>query len=104
MAWTKERILEGIEQNDAWVWRGVEAIYERQTADEQNEGQTRYRNNIGFNGVDAEILTSFAIQIRRWKEGRSSYRKPLSPKQTKLARRKIRKYAGQLARIANGEL
>jgi hypothetical protein len=46
---------------------------------------------MGFNGVDAEILTSFAVQIKRFNR--------LSPKQIEIARKKMGKYARQLQRI-----
>ena len=80
-------------KNDEAVKRGLLAIYARQTADEQAAESTSHLNGIGFNGVDAPILSSFAKQLRA--------RNWLSEKQLTLARRKMTKYAGQLARIAN---
>lgn len=85
-----------------WVVRGLEAIYERQTADEKEAEATSHHNGVGFNGIDAAILSSFAKQVKAWKakpEG-ARYPRPLSEKQLALARKKMKKYAGQLARIA----
>lgn len=90
--WTKEAIRTRLESNDTWLVRGLLAIFARQTAEEQSAGFTKEDNGIGFNGADAEILTSFANQIKT--------RGFLTPKQIEIARKKMLKYAGQLVRIA----
>ena len=92
--WTKEAIKARLEKDDKWLVRGLLAIYGRQTAEEQVYGQTVEDNGIGFNGVDAEILTSIALQYKE--------RGFLTSKQMEIARKKMLKYAGQLAKIANG--
>lgn len=94
--WTKEAIKARLEKDDKWLVRGLLAIYGRQTAEEQTHGQTVEDNGIGFNGVDAEILTSFALQFQQ--------RGFLTTKQLEIARKKMLKYGGQLAKIANGEV
>lgn len=68
-------------------------LYDRQTNDEQISHSTNHHNNMGFTGVDANILSSFAKQVvqKSW----------LSDKQMDILRRKIIKYAGQMARVAN---
>ena len=91
--WTKEAAKDLLETDDRMVLRGMVAIYKKQTDDEQMAHQTIEDNGVGFNGFDAEILTSFAEQVI---EGRR-----LSAKQFDIARRRIMKYAGQLADIAN---
>ncbi len=101
--WTKEDIRHNLEKNDRWVYNAVVAIYNLQTEDEKMVEDTTDHNGIGFNGVDAGILSSFACQIMKWKE-RANYTRPLSKKQLVLARKRILKYSGQLTRIANGEL
>lgn len=93
--WTKETIREKLETDFRFVIRGLLAIYARQTDSEKNAGQTREDNGVGFNGIDSIILSSFAQQ---WQT-----RKFLSPKQWIIARKKILKYSGQLAKIANGQ-
>ena len=94
--YSKESIKELLHRNQKAVIRGILAIYDRQTRDEQLIHTTIDHNGVGFSGCDAEILSSFAKQIQ---EGRE-----LSTKQFTLAKKRILKYAGQLAKIANGEL
>lgn len=78
--------------SDAWLLRGIKAIYAYQTADEQASEETKHHNGVGFNGADANFLTSLAKQVEN---GRT-----LSPKQIAAARRAMPKYAAQLVRIA----
>lgn len=80
-------------QDDRWAQRALLAIYRNQTAEEQMEGQTKEDNGIGFTGVDAFILTSFAEHFQT--------KNFLSPKQMAILKNKIGKYAGQLIKIAN---
>ena len=78
-----------------WLMAATVRIFEYQTADEQTYGQTTEDNGIGFNGVDAELMSAFAVQIQH---GRG-----LSAKQLEWAKKKMPKYAGQLARIAKAK-
>lgn len=94
--WTKEEILGLIETSDEMVKRSLKVIYNLQTVDEQTSLSTQHNNGVGFNGVDAEILTSFTKQLLE--------RDFLSPKQMIIARKKMKKYASQLMRVANGEM
>lgn len=100
-SWTKEQIITLLDTNDMAVVKGIVAIFNNQTADEQTSQSTRYDNGIGFNGCDAQILSSFAHQIINWsKETQPRFRFPLSPKQLAIGRKKIKKYARQLLLIA----
>jgi len=94
--WTKDDIKAMLQRNPKAVIKALLAIYANQTQDEQATETTRYTNGIGFTGADAEILSSFAQQYikKNW----------LSPGQMETLNRRIMKYAGQLARIANGEI
>ncbi len=76
--------------------RAIWVLFERQTPSERASRTTIEDNGIGFNAFDAEFLTSLARQVdeRGW----------LSPRQIKSGRRAVMKYAGQLVRIANGEV
>ena len=94
--WVKEDIRTLLETNDRAVLKGVVAIYKLQTEDEKAAATTSHENGVGFNGFDAEIMTSFAQQILK--------RGFLSIKQKTIARKKILKYAGQLTKIANQEI
>lgn len=100
--WTPTMITEKINRNDADVCAAVVTLYRKQTKSEQNARSTGEYNGVGFNKFDAEILSSFAEQIIRNKRRGRKYL--LSVKQMEIARKRIRKYAKQLAKIANGEL
>jgi hypothetical protein len=99
--WTVEQIRAELEKSNRWLQRGLLRIYAEQTLDEQATGTTHASNGVGFNGVDAEILSSFAEQLikRDWPSGRD-----LSEKQIALLRKKLPKYAKQLAMFANEKL
>ena len=75
--------------NHNWMQRAIVRLHERQTADEQASGMTKDDNGIGFSGIDAKILSSFAQQIER---GRT-----LSPKQLAIAFKKVPRYSRQIA-------
>ncbi len=92
--WKKDEIKLLLETNDKAVIRGLIRIYERQTEDERKAYNTRYENGIGFNGSDAPILSKLAAFYLK-----NGY---LSLKQLQLVRKKMLKYSGQLAAIANG--
>ena len=94
--WTKEEIRDLIEKNDEMVKRSVIKLYQYQTEYEKEIKSTEEDNGVGFNGLDANIMSSFAEFALK-----SGF---LTPKQIKIARNKLKKYAGQLARIANGKI
>lgn len=75
-----------------WVYRAMMAVYERQTETEKVARQTEEHNGVGFSGVDAEIMSSFAEQFKA--------RKSLSAKQFALAQKKMQRYTRQLVEIA----
>ena len=102
---TVEDMRLALETNDRILCGAVLALYKCQTADEQQTQATRHENGIGFNGTDANILSSFAEQIRQRKEQERAGTLPtgyglLSPKQIAIARKKMPKYAKQLLRLA----
>ena len=73
---TKKRIKEYVQsklkEDPRWTVKGLLKIHAAQTPREKACGIANVKNNIGFTGVDAEILTSFADQ---WKsKGRLSQR------------------------------
>lgn len=92
---TVEEIKAKVSSNPRWAERAILVIYEYQTREEQVVGETQENNGVGFNGVDAFILSSFATQIAT---GRT-----LSPKQLAIAYRKLPKYAGQLVKVAEAK-
>ena len=74
--------------NYAWATRGLVKIYTLQTADEQASDTTSHNNGVGFNGCDANILSSFAKQINN---GRN-----LSAKQMAIVYKKMPRYYRQI--------
>lgn len=86
--YVKQRLME----DDKWLYRGILAIYDRQTDEEQYKGVTKEKNNVGFNAIDAEILTSYALLIKK-----AGF---LTIAQKEIARKLMVKYAGQLHQIA----
>lgn len=93
---TPESIKAKLSTNDAWLWKSILAIYNLQTSEEQNARQTHESNGVGFTGVDAEILSSFAQQLNA--------KAFLTPKQTRIAREKMVKYSRQLFNIAHNNV
>jgi hypothetical protein len=107
MTHTKESILAFMDSTDIkvkadgttyivgeeMVKRSLLRLYSEQTEAEQNAGHTSEDNGFGFNGVDGEFMSSVA----KW-YGEKGY---ASPKQMAWVSKKIRKYAGQLAKLAN---
>lgn len=90
--YSKQSIQDILLSSPKALMRGVVAIYKRQTLSEQADGITKEHNGIGFTGVDAFILSSFATQILCGMK--------LSERQLTIARRKMPKYWRQLIEIA----
>lgn len=101
--WTQEDVKALLTTSDRAVKRALVVIWERQTEAEKVSNETHENNGIGFNGVDAFILSRFVEQMKEkgtrekqnWKMGEAW----LSPKQMVIARKKIMKYSGQIHRI-----
>jgi len=92
----KNEIKEKLATDNRWLERGIVAIFKYQTDVEQQSEMTTDKNGVGFNGLDAEFLSSLAKQVMQGKT--------LSERQIEYGRKKMLKYAGQLTRIANGEI
>ena len=91
--WTEEEIKDLIQVNDKVLYGALKKLYACQTADEQASGQTNEYNGMGFNGVDAPILSSFCEFLNK-----TGF---LTVKQKMLARKKLVKYNKQLTKLAN---
>lgn len=85
----KTHIQNQLATNPAWAVKALVKLYTYQTADEQSVGHTKEDNNVGFSGVDSEILSSFAVQINR---GRN-----LSVKQMAIVFKRMPRYWRQIA-------
>lgn len=94
--WTADEIKIKLLNDNAWVVRGLLAIYKFQTESEKYAQETLEHNNVGFNGADGKILSSIAeFYINR---------NFITEKQLYVVKKRMPKYAGQLARIANKEV
>lgn len=91
--WTEDEIRDLVQTNDKVLYGALKKLYAEQTADERAVGETTQRNGAGFNGVDSQILSSFAEFLSR-----TGF---LTPKQRAVARKKLVKYNKQLTRLAN---
>ena len=76
-----------------WAVKALLKIFEFQTKEEQEAERTCINNNIGFTGVDGEILSSFAKQYMK--------RNFLSPKQMVILYKRMPKYWMQVVKISN---
>ena len=94
---TKKRISEFVREqlktNEKWALGALVKIYDFQTEEEQNSGDTNEYNNVGFTGVDGFILSSIAKQYitKGW----------LSPKQKAIVMKKMSKYTRQIVKISD---
>jgi len=86
--WTKAQVQYNLQCNDEWQYRALEFLYDRQTAHEQGMCQTIDKNGVGFTGFDAEILSSFASQVKRGRR--------LSGRQFEICNKRLPKYWNQV--------
>jgi hypothetical protein len=91
--WTPDEIRSNIQYSYKWLVRAVLALYRQQTEEERLCNTTIARNNKGFDVIDAKYMSKIAQQIES--------RKYLSMRDQYLVRKILRKYHGQLTRIAN---
>ena len=87
-AWDKDSLRDLLDRNDKAVCRAILLIYSFQTDEEKYKGVTKTVNGKGFSKFDVEVLSSYAMQLRRGQD--------LSLKQMYVARPKIKKYVGQI--------
>jgi len=102
-----EMIESNMAESDKWLIRGLLAIFDKQTSDEQWACSTQHHNKVGFTGPDSYLMSKFAKQVKSW-EGTPPqdrrYPTPLSPRQREITRERMPKYAGQLARIVRARV
>ena len=78
--------------NKRIIYRMLQAMYSRQTADEQTGEHTKYQNQIGFNKIDVGFLSSVAKNSQKYGQ--------LTDKQAMAVAKSLKKYAKQLAEIS----
>jgi hypothetical protein len=93
--WTKEQMKEFVLNNDKVLYGALLALYDCQTVDEQSVGYTQDHNNMGFNAIDSDFLSSVAESLKKY--GR------LTDKQKLVTRKKLVKYMGQITNLANAK-
>lgn len=71
-------------------------IFYKQTTEERAAGYTKFYNDVGFSGADAELLTSFANQLIE--------KSSLTDNQMSIVRLKMQKYAKQMADLLNNKV
>ncbi len=81
-------------EDSQWTIRGLVAIWQKQTADEKHVLITKHSNGVGFTGADAEFYSKMAEIVNAGRQ--------LSERQYAAVARGMKKYAGQLRRIADG--
>ena len=91
--WSEDEIKNLIQTNDKVLYGALKKLYACQTEDERNSDCTKVYNGMGFNGVDAPILSSFCKFLNK-----TGF---LTPKQKAIARKKLIKYNKQLTNLAN---
>lgn len=87
----EEQLAEALRTDREWIYLGLALIADKQTLAEQDQHQSNETNGVGFTKFDADILTSFADQLK--------YRGSLSPKQDAILFKRMPKYAGQILRL-----
>jgi len=96
--WTKEAVQDLLSADKYALERAILAIYARQTRDEKSTEATWILNDAGFDAYDARLLSSFAKQILSNTDYPKGKR--LSPKQFRIAKKRMMKYHRQLLEIA----
>lgn len=96
---TKDYIIQLLKTNDKAIARTLLVLTDRQTADEQQTGTTRYRNGKGFRPCHSHIGVDMANFFKRnsyLSEKQVSYWRALQ----KNGQMRIEIYAGQLLEVA----
>jgi hypothetical protein len=102
MLYTKESVREKLLVNNNWLKRAVLRLTKLQTEFEVTNKVTKDNNKVGFNASDAKFLTDINNIII--KSPNKELEEILTPKQIYFTRKRMLKYSGQLAKIANGKI
>ena len=92
--WTKDSIWDVLSKNDAQLVKAFVKLVDYQEQDEIDYKTTIYRNNVGFNGCDGTFAAELYKGYKKWNR--------FTPRQLQYIRKMMKKYSGQLAKIANG--
>ena len=91
----KQFIRKKLSTDKQWAEKAIIKLYHCQTDEEQWVEETRLKNGVGFNAIDAQLLSSFAKDIEKYGK--------LTHRQIKWAFCKLPKYCNQILNISNIE-
>ena len=98
MELSEKTIKEKIQTDYGFAIKCLLIVYDNQRNDEKQIKQTKYHNNVGFNGTDAEFLSDCAERVIRWRqETEHQFPAPLSPRQMECVRKSLPKYWKQIS-------
>ena len=86
--YTKEEIKNFLSTNPQWMERALIVLFNRQTQDEQIDGETKHHNERGFNGCDSRYLSYCSKWILKGNH--------LNQKHLEKCGKKLPKYWGQI--------
>lgn len=64
-SYNEQMIVNMLRRNPAAVERAIIAIHKRQTPDEQQNGETVYRNSVGYSAADAKKAARWVSWLAR---------------------------------------
>lgn len=64
MELTKENIVKLLSENDQAIGRALMVLTDRQTFDEREAKDTKYRNGVGFTPADSKMGVSMGLQFK----------------------------------------
>lgn len=99
--YTKQDMIELLEKNDKFLERAIIQLFYRQTEDEKQLSDSKHTNNRGFNKPDSRRMSIYAKVCLAKKNQHKGEGNRLEDWMKQDARKRIIKYAGQLAEIAN---
>ena len=94
--YTKEDIKQILASSDLAVLKGFIRIWQLQTESEKAAEATVVHNGVGFSGYDGTWMTGIGNNVVKYGQITEGRLKPV--------KKMMHKYAGQLAKIANGEI
>lgn len=53
-----------LQQDEAFLYKALLLLFERQTQDEQDILMVKHRNNVGFTAADGTALSRYAIMLK----------------------------------------
>lgn len=86
--YTVQMIRTLLQQDEAFLYKALLLLFERQTQDEQDVLMTKHRNKVGFSAADGTLLSQYASIVQNTGKLRHDL--------LDHCRERMLKYAGQL--------